>query len=148
MGMSQTYGPADRAESVATLHRALDLGVTFVDTSDVYGDGHNEELVGAAIAGRRGEVQLATTFSLKRNDRGGLDIDGRPENVRAPVLFNTWLWSLTDEPSVARGVKVPGGPVCMPRRRDSARRLRLTDPAARSLLSYPHTRRIARRGDA
>jgi aryl-alcohol dehydrogenase-like predicted oxidoreductase len=83
MGMSQMYGAADRAESLATIHRALDLGVTFLDTSDVYGDGHNEELVGEAIAGRRDEVQLATKFSLRRNERGGMDIDGRPENVRA-----------------------------------------------------------------
>ena len=83
MGMSQAYGTADRAESIATIHRALDLGVTFLDTADVYGDGHNEELVGEAIAGRRDEVQLATKFSLSRNDRGGMDIDGRPENVRA-----------------------------------------------------------------
>jgi aryl-alcohol dehydrogenase-like predicted oxidoreductase len=82
MGMSQMYGAADRGESIATIHRALDLGVTFLDTSDVYGDGHNEELVGEAIAGRRDEVQLATKFSLSRNDRGGMDIDGRPENVR------------------------------------------------------------------
>jgi aryl-alcohol dehydrogenase-like predicted oxidoreductase len=82
MGMSQMYGAADRAESLATVHRALDLGVTFLDTSDVYGDGHNEELVGEAIAGRRDEVQLATKFSLSRRD-GGMAIDGRPENVRA-----------------------------------------------------------------
>jgi aryl-alcohol dehydrogenase-like predicted oxidoreductase len=82
MGMSQMYGTADRAESIATIHRALDLGVTFLDTSDVYGDGHNEELVGEAIAGRRDEVQLATKFSLSRND-GSMQIDGRPENVRA-----------------------------------------------------------------
>jgi aryl-alcohol dehydrogenase-like predicted oxidoreductase len=83
MGMSQMYGAADRTESLATVRRALDLGVTFLDTSDVYGDGHNEELVGEAIAGRRDEVQLATKFSLRSNDRGGTDIDGRPENVRA-----------------------------------------------------------------
>src|SRR3954463_16442868 len=82
MGMSQSYGPADRDESIATIHRALDLGVTFLDTSDVYGDGHNEELVGEAIAGRRDEVQLATKFSLSRNGQG-MRIDGRPENVRA-----------------------------------------------------------------
>ncbi|WP_100498178.1 aldo/keto reductase [Geodermatophilus chilensis] len=80
MGMSQSYGAADRDESVATIHRALDLGVTFLDTSDVYGDGHNEELVGEAIAGRRDEVQLATKFSLSH---AGRRIDGRPENVRA-----------------------------------------------------------------
>lgn len=83
MGMSQSYGPADRAESVATIHRALDLGVTFLDTSDVYGMGHNEDLVGEAIRGRRGEVQLATKFSLSRDDGGPMRIDGRPENVRA-----------------------------------------------------------------
>ncbi|TKJ30972.1 aldo/keto reductase [Blastococcus sp. CCUG 61487] len=83
MGMSQSYGVADRPESIATIHRALDLGVTFLDTSDVYGDGHNEELVGEAIAGRRDEVQLATKFSLSRDDRGRMRIDGRPENVRA-----------------------------------------------------------------
>jgi aryl-alcohol dehydrogenase-like predicted oxidoreductase len=82
MGMSQMYGTADRTESLATVRRALDLGVTFLDTSDVYGEGHNEELVGEAIAGRRGEVQLATKFSLRHSDRGGMDIDGRPENVR------------------------------------------------------------------
>jgi aryl-alcohol dehydrogenase-like predicted oxidoreductase len=82
MGMSQMYGGADRAESIATIHRALDLGVTLLDTSDVYGDGHNEELVGEAIAGRRDEVQLATKFSLSRNG-SGMRIDGRPENVRA-----------------------------------------------------------------
>ncbi|MGY1986102.1 aldo/keto reductase [Blastococcus sp. SYSU DS0669] len=83
MGMSQMYGAADRAESIATVHRALELGVTFLDTSDVYGSGHNEELVGEAIAGRRDEVQLATKFSLSRTPDGGVRIDGRPENVRA-----------------------------------------------------------------
>jgi aryl-alcohol dehydrogenase-like predicted oxidoreductase len=83
MGMSQMYGAADRQESVATIHRALDLGVTFLDTSDVYGEGHNEELVGEAIAGRRDEVQLATKFSLRHDKDGRMTIDGRPENVRA-----------------------------------------------------------------
>ena len=83
MGMSQMYGAADRQESIATVHRALDLGVTFLDTSDVYGEGHNEELVGEAIAGRRDEVQLATKFSLKHDTGAGMTIDGRPENVRA-----------------------------------------------------------------
>src|SRR4051812_32688663 len=82
MGMSQAYGDADREESIATIRRALDLGVTFLDTADVYGSGHNEELVGEAIAGRREEVQLATKFSLSR-DGDGMRIDGRPENVRA-----------------------------------------------------------------
>jgi aryl-alcohol dehydrogenase-like predicted oxidoreductase len=82
MGMSQAYGDADRDESIATLHRALDLGVTFLDTSDVYGSGHNEELVGEVLATRRAEVQLATKFSLTHED-GGMRIDGRPENVHA-----------------------------------------------------------------
>ena len=81
MGMSQAYGEADREESIATVHRALDLGVTFLDTSDVYGSGHNEELVGQAIAGRRDEAQLATKFSIT-HDENGQHIDGRPENVR------------------------------------------------------------------
>ena len=80
MGMSQSYGPADRQESLATIHRALDLGVTLLDTAALYGDGHNEELVGEAIAGHRDEVQLATKFGLAHAERR---IDGRPEQVRA-----------------------------------------------------------------
>jgi aryl-alcohol dehydrogenase-like predicted oxidoreductase len=83
MGMSQMYGTADRAESLATVRRALDLGVTFLDTADVYGRGANEELVGEAIAGRRDEVQLATKFSIHDDERGVRTINGRPENVRA-----------------------------------------------------------------
>jgi aryl-alcohol dehydrogenase-like predicted oxidoreductase len=82
MGMSQSYGAADRDESLATIARSLDLGITFLDTSDVYGSGHNEELVGEAIAARRDEVQLATKFSLTHTPEGPR-IDGRPENVRA-----------------------------------------------------------------
>jgi aryl-alcohol dehydrogenase-like predicted oxidoreductase len=66
MGMSEFYGPSDRSESLATLQHALDVGVTFLDTADVYGMGHNEELLGEAIAGRRGEVQLATKFGIDR----------------------------------------------------------------------------------
>src|SRR5579875_3778490 len=67
MGMSQSYGPADWDESTATIGRALDLGVTFIDTADVYGAGHNEVLVGRGIAGRRDEVQLATKFGIDRS---------------------------------------------------------------------------------
>jgi aryl-alcohol dehydrogenase-like predicted oxidoreductase len=66
MGMSQAYGPADRDEAKATIHRALDLGVTLLDTANVYGVGHNEELVGETIAGRRDEVVLATKFGIVR----------------------------------------------------------------------------------
>jgi aryl-alcohol dehydrogenase-like predicted oxidoreductase len=71
MGMSQSYGRADWDESIATIHRALDLGVTFIDTADIYGAGHNEVLVGRAITGRRDEVQLATKFGIDRS--GGDD---------------------------------------------------------------------------
>jgi aryl-alcohol dehydrogenase-like predicted oxidoreductase len=66
MGMSEWYGPADWDSSIATISRALELGVTFLDTANVYGDGHNEVLVGRAIAGRRDEVQLATKFGIDR----------------------------------------------------------------------------------
>ena len=80
MGMSQSYGPADRDESIATIHRALELGVTFLDTADIYGIGHNEELVGEAISGHRDRVVLATKFSLRRVD-GQMSVNGRPEYV-------------------------------------------------------------------
>jgi aryl-alcohol dehydrogenase-like predicted oxidoreductase len=82
MGMSQSYGPADEQESIATIHRAIDLGMFFLDTANVYGDGHNERLVGRAIADRRDKVILATKFGLKRDD-GSLNTSGRPEYVKA-----------------------------------------------------------------
>jgi len=84
MGMSQSYGAPDDAESIRTIHRALDLGVTFLDTADAYGRGANETLVGKAIAGRRQEVQLATKFGLIPGPSGpATDVDARPERVRA-----------------------------------------------------------------
>jgi aryl-alcohol dehydrogenase-like predicted oxidoreductase len=67
MGMSEWYGPTDWDESIATIHRALDLGVTFIDTADIYGAGHNEVLVGRGIAHRRDEVQLATKVGIDRS---------------------------------------------------------------------------------
>ena len=67
MGMSEFYGHTDWDESIATIRRALDLGVTFIDTADIYGAGHNEVLVGRAISGRRDEVQLATKFGIDRS---------------------------------------------------------------------------------
>jgi len=78
MGMSEFYGPSDEAESIATIHRALDLGMTFLDTADMYGHGHNEELVGRAIVGRRDEVQLATKYANRR-ENGQRWVDNSPE---------------------------------------------------------------------
>jgi len=78
MGMSEFYGPTNDDESIATIRRALDIGVTFLDTADMYGNGRNEELVGRAIEGRRDELQLATKFANRREgDRRW--IDNRPE---------------------------------------------------------------------
>jgi aryl-alcohol dehydrogenase-like predicted oxidoreductase len=83
MGMSQSYGRPDDAESVATLHRALELGVNFLDTADVYGPFTNEELVGRAIRGRRDEVVLATKCGFVPNSGGGsMAVDGSPEHIR------------------------------------------------------------------
>ncbi len=83
MGMSEFYGPSDDAESIATIHRALELGVTLLDTADQYGQGANEQLVGKAIAGRRDKVVLATKFGIVRHDDGSHAINGRPEYVRS-----------------------------------------------------------------
>jgi len=83
MGMSEFYGPRNEEESVATIHLALDRGVNFLDTADMYGTGHNEELVGRAIKGRRTEIVLATKFGNVRGPDGSfLGINGRPEYVR------------------------------------------------------------------
>jgi aryl-alcohol dehydrogenase-like predicted oxidoreductase len=83
MGMSEFYGEADEAESVATIHRALELGVTLLDTSDIYGPFTNERLVGRAIADRRGDVVLATKFGIVRDEDGGRHgIDGSASYVR------------------------------------------------------------------
>src|SRR6185295_12631278 len=84
MGMSQSYGAGDDEESIRTIHRAVDLGVTLLDTAESYGKGANETLVGRAIRGRRDEVVLATKFGLVPNPAGGTstEVDGRPERVR------------------------------------------------------------------
>jgi aryl-alcohol dehydrogenase-like predicted oxidoreductase len=83
MGMSDFYGPRDDAQSLDTIHRALDLGVTFLDTADAYGPFTNEELVGRAIAGRRDEVVIATKFGNERAADGTfVGVNGRPAYVR------------------------------------------------------------------
>ncbi len=83
MGMSEFYGGGSEAESIATIHRALDLEVTFLDTADMYGCGHNEELVGRAIRSRRDRVVLATKFGNMRGAKGEfLGVNGRPDYVR------------------------------------------------------------------
>jgi len=82
MGMSEFYGPADDEQSIATIHRALDLGVTLIDTADTYGNGHNETLVGKAIAGRRDRIVLATKFGNVRGaDPHARGTNGRPDYV-------------------------------------------------------------------
>jgi aryl-alcohol dehydrogenase-like predicted oxidoreductase len=86
MGMSQSYGPADEAESIATLHRAIALGCTFLDTAEVYGPFTNEELLGRALKGRRGEVTIATKFGFRiENGKQIGGADSRPEHIREVV---------------------------------------------------------------
>ena len=84
MGMSEFYGRADESEAVRTIHRALDLGVTLLDTADMYGPFTNEKLVGGAISGRREEVVLATKFGNVRDPEDPTHrwIDGSPEYVK------------------------------------------------------------------
>jgi aryl-alcohol dehydrogenase-like predicted oxidoreductase len=84
MGMTHAYGTGDEAESIATIHRALDCGVTLLDTAEVYGPHTNEELVGKAIRGRRNEVVLATKFGIVLRP-GATQLDGSPANARRAV---------------------------------------------------------------
>ncbi|MCA1594977.1 MAG: aldo/keto reductase, partial [Chloroflexi bacterium] len=87
MGMSQSYGPADETESIATIHRAIELGCTFLDTAEVYGPHTNEELLGRALKGRRDQVTLATKFGFRIDSgkqRTG-ERDSRPEHIRQVV---------------------------------------------------------------
>ncbi len=83
MPLSSGYGASDEAEALATLRRALDLGITFLDTADLYGAGHNESLIGRAIAGRRDEAVLASKFGQVPQGDGTVRADGRPEYVTA-----------------------------------------------------------------
>ena len=84
MGMSEFYGTLNDTEATATIHRALELGVTFFDTADMYGPFTNERLLGAALAGKRDQVVIATKFGNQRNDDGSwIGINGRPEYVKS-----------------------------------------------------------------
>src|ERR1044072_9106078 len=91
MGMSESYGPADEQESMATLQRALDLGINFWDTADVYGGGANEELVSRMLVQHRQEIFIATKFGFREKDsgtaseRGESYIDGTPQYVKQAV---------------------------------------------------------------
>ena len=83
MGMSFAYGPADDAESIATIHRALDLGVDFFDTAEMYGPFENEVLLGRALKGKRNQVVIATKFGFKLEGKTRTGMDGRPEHAKA-----------------------------------------------------------------
>jgi aryl-alcohol dehydrogenase-like predicted oxidoreductase len=85
MGMSAFYGETDEAQSIETIQRALDLGVTFLDTADMYGVGHNEQIIGRAIADRRDEVVLATKFANRRDDEGNRFVDNSPEWINQAI---------------------------------------------------------------
>jgi aryl-alcohol dehydrogenase-like predicted oxidoreductase len=85
MGMSQSYGPADENESIATVHRAIELGCRFLDTAEVYGPFLNEELLGRALAGKRDQVVLATKFGFKIEGGKNVGTDSRPEHIREVV---------------------------------------------------------------
>jgi len=85
MGMSQSYGPADDAESIATLHRAIDLGCTFFDTAEAYGPYSNEELLGRALGPKRDQVTIATKFGFQITDGKITGVDSSPAHIRAVV---------------------------------------------------------------
>ncbi|HTJ43145.1 MAG TPA: aldo/keto reductase [Kofleriaceae bacterium] len=83
MGMSEFYGPSDDAQSIAVIHRALELGIDFFDTADMYGSGRNEELVGRALRDRRDRAFIATKFAIQRGEGGSfVGISGKPEYVK------------------------------------------------------------------
>ncbi len=111
MGMSEFYGPTDEAESIATIHRALDLGLNFLDTADMYGSGANEILVGKAIRDRRKEVVLATKFGNVRDASGKfIGVNGRPEYVRSACDASLKRLGWTSSTSTTNTASIPRFP--------------------------------------
>ena len=126
MGMSGMYGAADEATSIATIHAAIDAGITLLDTGDFYGMGHNERLVGRAIAGRRDAVQLSVKFgALRGPDHSWLGVDGRPAAVKAALAYTLHAWG-------GLVVRVPGA--FFKRRRIMAAR-RISSATMQALLA-------------
>src|SRR5216684_2385073 len=105
MGMSQSYGTRNDPESIATLERAIELGVTLFDTAEAYGVGHNEELLGRALKGRRGQVIIATKFGFRFEDGKITGLDSRPEHVREGKVRYLGL-SEAGEETIRRAHKV------------------------------------------
>ena len=113
MGMSDAYGPADEAESIATIHRALDLGVNLLDTSDAYGPFTNEELVGKAIRGRRDEVRVATKFGFVGGTDGkgeGASTAGRSTCAR-PATARSGGWGSITSTSTTSTASIQNVPI-------------------------------------
>ena len=111
MGMSQFYGPADETESLATVERAIDLGVTFLDTADSYGQGHNEQLLAGVLSRRRDDVVLATKFGFIKEGGVVTGLSGRPEYVREACDASLRRLSAAPRRGLHRSVlRASGGP--------------------------------------
>ena len=109
MGMSDFYGPADRSESIATLHAALDAGITLLDTGDFYGMGHNEMLIREALAGRdRDNLQISVKFGALRDpNKGFLGYDSRPAAIRNFVAYSLQRLGVDTSTSIGRRGLIP-----------------------------------------
>lgn len=102
MGMSEFFGPTEEEESLATLDRALELGINFLDTADMYGLGRNEELLGRAFWDRRDDVIIARKFTIERTDTAMIGINGTTEYV--PPAPEAWLaWPQNNNPGICSG---------------------------------------------
>jgi aryl-alcohol dehydrogenase-like predicted oxidoreductase len=107
MGMSAFYGAADEAQSIAVIHRALDLGVTLFDTAEMYGPHTNEVLLGKALKGRRNEAFIATKFGINRQPDGSAVTDGSPANVRARSRAASAVWASIISTSITSTASTP-----------------------------------------